>query len=48
MLREKKKLLVEMGASRQWVSVDGLKPWKGKEPASPAQPPKRGRPLKAP
>jgi len=42
MLREKKKLLVEMGASRQWVSVDRLKPWKGLEPASPVQPPKRG------
>ena len=48
MLRERKKLLVEMGASRQWISVDRLKPWRGATPASPVQPPKRGRPKKAP
>ena len=48
MLRESKKLLVEMGASRQWVSVDRLKPWKGTTTASPAQPPKRGRLRTAP
>ena len=48
MLREKKKLLVEMGAWRQWISVDRLKPWKGVTPASPMQPPKRGRPKKSP
>jgi len=46
MLREKKKLLVEIGASRQWISVDRLKPWKGATPADPVEPPKRGRPPK--
>ena len=47
MLREKKKLLVEMGASRQWVSVDRLKPWKGAMPATPVQP-QGGNPRRPP
>jgi putative hemolysin len=46
MLRDKKKLLLEIGASRQWISVDRLKPWKGTTPADPVEPPKRGRPPK--
>ena len=46
MLRDRKKLLLEIGASRQWISVDRLKPWKGATPADPVEPPKRGRPPK--
>ena len=47
LVRERKKLLLEIGAARMWVSVDRLKPHVGATPEA-AQPPARGRPPKSP
>jgi len=38
--------LLDIGERREWVSVDRLKPFLGKEPVVPALPPARGRPRK--
>ena len=46
LVREQKKLLLEIGATRTWVSVDRLKPQAGVKTPRGAQPPPRGRPLK--
>ena len=46
LVREKKKLLLEIGATRTWVSVDRLKPHVGMKSPEAAQPPTRGRPRK--
>lgn len=43
-MKEKKKFLLEVGAARQWVSVDRLKPYTGGESPRVATPPRRGRP----
>ena len=47
LVRERKKLLLEIGSSRTWVSVDQLKPHAGAETPPVAQPPPCGRPSKA-
>ena len=47
MVRERKKLLLEVGAKRQWVSVDRLKPHTAAATPAVAQPPPRGRPRKS-
>ena len=39
MVRERKKLLLEVGATRQWVSVDCLKPHMAAAAPAVAQPP---------
>ena len=44
LVRERKKLLLEIGAARTWVSVDRLKPHVGAKSPEAAQPPARGRP----
>ena len=46
LVRERKKLLLEIGATRTWVSVDRLKPRVGAKTAEAAQLPTRGRPRK--
>ena len=46
LVREKKKLLLEIGAMQMWVSVDHLKPHTGAAVPAVAQPPPRGRPRK--
>ena len=46
LMREEKKLLLEIGATRMWVSVDRLKPHTGAATPAAAQPPPRGRPKK--
>ena len=46
LVREPKKLLLETGATRTWVSVDRLKPHTGAAAPTSAQPPPRGRPEK--
>ena len=46
LVREKKKLLLKIGATRTWVSVDSLKPHAGVKTPETAQPPTRGRPRK--
>ena len=46
LVRERKKLLLEIGATRKWVSVDHLKPHMGAKTPEAAQPPTRGRPRK--
>ena len=48
LVRERKKLLLEIGAARTWVSVDRLKPHVGAKSPEAAQPPARGRPRKSP
>ena len=47
LIRERKKLLLEVGATRQWVSVDRLKPHTAAAAPAVAQPPPRGRPCKS-
>ena len=47
LVREPKKLLLETGATRTWVSVDWLKPHTGAAAPTAAQPPPRGRPKKS-
>ena len=47
LMREPKKLLLETGATRTWVSVDRLKPHTGAAAPTAAQPPPRGRPKKS-
>ena len=46
LVREEKKLLLEIGATRTWVSVDWLKPHTGAATPAAAQPPPPGRPKK--
>ena len=46
LIKEKKKLLLEIGATRQWVSVDSLKLHKAAATPAVAQLPPRGRPGK--
>ena len=46
LVRERKKLLLEIGATRTWVSVDRLKPHVGAKTLEAAQPPTCGRPRK--
>ena len=46
LLKERKKLLLEVGATRQWVSVDHLKLHTSAAAPAVAQPPPRGRPRK--
>ena len=46
LVRELKKLLLETGATRTWVSVDRLKPHTGVAAPTAAQLPPRGRPKK--
>ena len=46
LVRERKKLLLEMGAMWTWVSVDRLKPHTSAATPVAAQPPPRGRPQK--
>ena len=46
LIKEKKKLLLEIGATRQWVFVDRLKPHTAAATPAVAQPPPRGRPSK--
>ena len=48
MVRERKKLLLEISAARTWVSVDRLKPHVGAKTPEAAQPPARGCPRKLP
>ena len=47
MVRERKKLLLEVGATRQWVSIDRLKPHTAAVAPADAQPPPHGRPRKS-
>ena len=47
LIKERKKLLLEVGATRQWVSVDRLKPHTAAAAPAVAQPPPRGRPSKS-
>ena len=47
LVRERKKLLLEIGAMRTWVSVDHLKPHTGVVAPAVAQPPPHGRPCKS-
>ena len=47
LVRERKKLLLEVGATRQWVSIDRLKPHTAAAAPAVAQPPPRGRPRKS-
>ena len=47
LVRERKKLLLEVGATRQWVSVDRLKPHTAAAAPAVARPPPRGRPCKS-
>ena len=47
LIKEKKKLLLEIGATRQWVSVDRKKPHMAAAAPSVAQLPLRGRPSKS-
>ena len=46
LVRERKKLLLEIGATRTWVSVDRLKPHTGAATPAAAQPPPPGCPRK--
>ena len=48
LVRERKKLLLEIGAAWTWVSVDRLKQHVGAKTPEAAQPPARGRPRKSP
>ena len=48
LVRERKKLLLEIGATRPWISVDCLKPHICAKTPEAAQPPARGRPRKSP
>ena len=43
LIRERKKLLLEIGATQQWVSVDRLKPHTAAGDPAVAQPPPIGR-----
>ena len=45
-IKEKKKLLLEIGATQHWVSVDHLKPHTVAATLAVAQPPPPGRPSK--
>ena len=47
MVRERKKLLLEVGAMWQWVSIDHLKPHTAAAAPAVGQPPPRGRPRKS-
>ena len=47
MVRERKKLLLEVGATRQWVSIDRLKPHTVAVAPAVARPPPRGGPRKS-
>ena len=47
MVRERKKLLLEVGAKRQWVSIDRLKPHTAVAAPAVARPPPHGRPRKS-
>ena len=42
LVRERKKLLLEIGATQTWVSVDQLKPHTGAATPAAAQPPRVG------
>ena len=44
--REPKKMELQIGERREWVSVDRIKPHTGEAQAFPAKPPARGRPQK--
>ena len=46
LVRERKKLLLEIGATQWWVSVDRLKLQTAAAAPAVAQPPPRGRPRK--
>ena len=46
LVRERKRLLLEIGATPTWVSVDCLKPHVGMKIPEAAQPPTRGQPRK--
>ena len=46
LVKEKKKFLLEIGATRTWISVDRLKPHTGTAAPAVAQLPSRGRPRK--
>ena len=48
LVRERKKLLLEIGAAQTWVSVDRLKPHVGAKTPEAAQPPIHGRLRKSP
>ena len=43
LVRERKKLLLDIGATRTWVSVDRQKPHTGAAAPAVARPPPRGR-----
>ena len=47
LMREPKKLLLEIGATGTWVSADRLKPHTGAATPAAAQPPPRGWPKKS-
>ena len=47
LIKERKKLLLEVGATRQWVSVDRLKRHTAAAAPAVAQPPPLGRPSKS-
>ena len=47
LVRERKKLLLEIDATRTWVSVDCLKPHTDGATPAVAQPPPSGRPRKS-
>ena len=47
MVRDRKKLLLEVGVTRQWVSIDPLKLHTAAVTPAVAQPPPRGRPRKS-
>ena len=47
LLKERKKMLLEVGATQQWVSIDRLKPHTAAATPAVAQPPPRGRPSKS-
>ena len=46
LVRERKKLLLEIGATRTWVALDRLKPHAGVKTPTAAQPPSCGLPRK--
>ena len=48
LVRERKKLLLEIGAARTWISVDRLKLHVGAKTPEAAQPPARGCLRKSP
>ena len=47
LVTERKKLFLEVGATRQWVSMDRLKLHTAAETPAVAQPPPSGRPCKS-